>query len=98
MIIPITITGLSISKTEDEWRAVLVDPSAFQDELRAALGEQRAATDDRSGNIALGKRAYRMNGGDIARAAKKQNKKIAKRFLAPGGAVSCGVCNRTFQK
>lgn len=97
-----TVTVISISNSVEEWRAILADDTAFKTELRAKLAELRAS-DDTRGNIAYSEKTpYRVDGDKIAAAAKKQNKKNAKRFLAHPvavtGAFPCDQCDKTFNK
>ena len=98
MIIAITIPALTVTKTAEEWRQILVDPSAFQTELRAALAAQRAAADERPGNIAFANTKYNVDGNKIKKAAAKQNAKTANRFLAPDETFECEFCGKTFDR
>ena len=47
MITQTTIPALSVTKSADEWRDILVDPQRFLDEVRDALAAQRASDDTR---------------------------------------------------
>jgi hypothetical protein len=51
----ITVTTYAIELTEAEARAVLVDPAPFQDDLRAALGDQAVARNPTGINTRGGK-------------------------------------------
>lgn len=91
--------------TEQEIADALVNPAPLQDQLRAARAAHRADTDTRTDNITYSRRAsYRVDGEQIARAAKKQNKKLKaararNHFLAPtDGAFPCDQCEKTFRK
>ena len=97
MITQTTIPALSVTKSADEWRAILVDPQMFLNEVRDALAAQRASDDTRRGNITIGSNPAPVNAAKIKRAAETQNKKVAKRFLAPDtGPHTCQFCDKTF--
>ena len=97
MITQTTIPALSVTKSADEWRDILVDPQRFLDEVRDALAAQRASDNTRRGNITIGSNPAPVSGAKIKCAAETQNKKVAKRFLAPDtGPHTCQFCDKTF--
>lgn len=98
MITQTVIPALTITKSADEWRAILVDPQPFLDEVRSALADQHSAADTRTNHLTISPDRQRtLQPADIAAAAKKQNKKTSKRFLAAGtGTFSCAHCDKTF--
>ena len=72
-----------MTKSADEWRAILVDPQMFLNEVRDALAAQRASDDTRRGNITIGSNPAPVN--------------AAKIFLAPDtGPHTCQFCDKTF--
>lgn len=110
---PTQILAMSVTKTVEDWRCILVEPQPFLDELRNALAEQRAAEDHRTNHIALRHADVHARGDSIARAAKKQSRKLSgrrsskqNRFLAAAdatnhrdeGAFECPDCPKTFHK
>ena len=93
------VTAVTITMTEDDARAILVDPTAFQDQLRAVLAQSRDGRAYRKGTLSLGG-DHALPAGSIERAARKQNKRFLVRRSGTGKQkmhptkTPCPLCDK----
>ena len=78
-----TVNTVTLTFDEAEARAILVDPSAFQESLRHALADAPAASDTRKNQLAIGGgngRTPKAARRPLARASGSRDPRAGKRY------------------
>ncbi len=86
-----TVTLITVSKTELEWREVLVDPRPFQDALRAALAAQHTGDNWGGTGHAPSPTATARNGHEVKKPP------FAKAKTKTKVTLPCPHCPKTFR-